>query len=115
MIRIITRLWSHPIGRLGLIALGASLVPNALHTRALKVLQPERQAQDVFPTRYRLNTVAAVGRWFTPDRWLNFSTTIDTEVMYVARQAVLFEIVERLSRVLPRAFRPVLFVMLRRK
>jgi len=42
--------------RHGYIALGARLVPNAFHVRMLSRLQPERQARDVFPTYYRMNT-----------------------------------------------------------
>ncbi|WP_421729117.1 class I SAM-dependent methyltransferase [Brevundimonas sp.] len=100
--------------KLGLIALSATLVPNSLHKRVLKTLQPERESKDVFPTRYRLNTPSAVRRWFRPERWENYTTTIDTEFMYLARNAILFEIVERVGRILPSAFRPVLIVSLRK-
>ena len=36
----------------------ASLIPNALHTRALKYIQPGRKEEDIFPTFYRLNSPA---------------------------------------------------------
>jgi hypothetical protein len=55
--------------RRGFIAVGARLVPNALHVRALKKLEPERKDFDVFPTRYRLNTMGQVRRAFPPDQW----------------------------------------------
>lgn len=101
--------------RYGAIALSASIVPNALHKGVLARLQPERQAQDVFPTRYRLNTVAATRRWFPSSEWENYSTTIDSEFMYLARQPLLFEAVERISRILPSGLRAVLLVALHKR
>jgi SAM-dependent methyltransferase len=101
--------------RFGLIALGATLVPNRLHTALLSKLQPDRQSQDVFPTRYRMNTVGAIRQWFPKAHWDNYSTTIDSEFMYVARFPLLFEIVERLGRLLPSALRPILIVATRKR
>ncbi len=45
--------------RFGYVALIASLVPNRLHTAVLRYIQPERKDLDVFPTHYKLNTLAA--------------------------------------------------------
>ncbi len=36
--------------------LASVLVPNRLHTSILRVSQPDRKAEDVFPTLYRCNT-----------------------------------------------------------
>ena len=51
----------------GYISLGANLIPNSLHVRFLKFLQPDRQEEDVFPTRYRMNTIAALKTHFPPN------------------------------------------------
>jgi SAM-dependent methyltransferase len=48
----------------GYVALAASLVPNAIHTRVLSRVQPGRPAEDIFPTRYLLNRPSAVRRYF---------------------------------------------------
>jgi len=48
----------------GYVALGARLVPNRLHARALGRVQPGRKAEDVFPTLYRLNSPADLRRHF---------------------------------------------------
>lgn len=53
----------------GYIALGARAVPNKLHKRVLRWMQPQRPAVDVFPTAYKLNTRAAVKRYFGPNEW----------------------------------------------
>jgi SAM-dependent methyltransferase len=39
------------------LGLGSRLVPNRLHTSVLSRAQPDRAAEDVFPTLYRCNTI----------------------------------------------------------
>ncbi len=41
------------------------LVPNRYHVRVLEHVQPDRQAQDVFPTYFRMNSVGAIRRYFS--------------------------------------------------
>jgi SAM-dependent methyltransferase len=41
-----------------------AMVPNRHHVRLLERVQPERQAQDVFPTVFRLNSVRDIRRHF---------------------------------------------------
>ena len=48
----------------GFIALGARLVPNRLHVRALRKLQPGKREVDTFPTHYRMNTRRDLERLF---------------------------------------------------
>lgn len=58
-----------------LIALGGRLVPNRLHAKLIRTIQPGggRLDEDVFPTRYRMNSKAALRRLFPPARWDHFS------------------------------------------
>lgn len=101
--------------RFGLVALGATLIPNRLHTAVLKTLQPDRESHDVFPTRYKMNTIKEIRRLFPKTSWENHSATIDSENMYLVRIPPLFEIVERVSRLLPSALRPFLIVAVRKR
>lgn len=100
--------------KFGAIAAGASLIPNRLHKRALKLLQPTREELDVFPTRYRLNTFSAVSRHFPRGRWENHSFTVATEIMYLARSRILFSLSSALTKISPNFFLPVLFVFARK-
>lgn len=51
--------------RWGYVTLASRLVPNARHARALRAIQPtSRNEVDVFPTAYRLNSVAQVREHF---------------------------------------------------
>lgn len=87
--------------RWGYIALGASLVPNALHVAALKRLQPDRQACDVFPTRYRLNTRAALRRHFPPTGWTDCSYTWTSEPAYFGASRLGWRAAQMLAWLLP--------------
>lgn len=48
----------------GYVAVGATLVPNSLHAAVLKLVQPEKEAEDTFPTVYRLNTRRDLEQFF---------------------------------------------------
>jgi SAM-dependent methyltransferase len=50
--------------KLGYISLAARLAGNVNHVRFLKRIQPDRLDHDVFPTRYKLNTPAAIRKYF---------------------------------------------------
>lgn len=54
--------------RWGLTGLATNLVPNSLHVRVLAHLQPGREARDVFPTTYRLNSRSRLRRYFRPEQ-----------------------------------------------
>ncbi len=54
---------------LGYIGLMGRLVPNRLHAALAPRLQENRQAQDVFPAHYRLNSVRAIGSHFPASSW----------------------------------------------
>ena len=43
---------------LGYIRVISNLIPNTLHRRALRYIQPSRKGEDIFPTFYRLNSPA---------------------------------------------------------
>lgn len=94
----------------GLIAVASSLIPNRLHAKVLKKLQPDRLVQDVFPTRYRLNTLSAIKKHFPPKAWRNCSFTHANEIMYLARSRAMLKLGAILNRFTPSAMLPVLFV-----
>lgn len=68
--------------RWGYIGIGATGVPNRYHTRLLTRLQPGRQAKDVFPTAYRLNTRRQLRRYFPSPRYLDCTYGHNSEPAY---------------------------------
>lgn len=51
--------------RFGYLRLFSSLVPNSLHVKVLSRAQPERKAEDVFPTVYRMNSPGQIKGLFS--------------------------------------------------
>ncbi len=74
----------------GLIGLGARAIPNRLHVALLKFLQPGRKAEDVFPTRYALNTRRDLRRSFAPHDVVVYGHT--SEPQYVGRSPIAWRI-----------------------
>lgn len=101
--------------RAGYIAWGARLVPNGLHTRALRRLQPGRQALDVFPTRYRLNTRAALRRHFPDDRYRHCTYAFNTEPAYTGGWGPLWVLLWAWLRIAPEALCATWFVFLQKR
>lgn len=50
--------------RYGYVKFFTGLAPNNLHTKFLKFIQPSRKIEDVFPTRYQLNSIKQIKRHF---------------------------------------------------
>jgi SAM-dependent methyltransferase len=74
----------------GYVGIGARLVPNALHARLLRTVQPQSRLQaDVFPTRYRLNTLSTIRRFFGARNFESFSFPYNAQPSYnLGRQIV---------------------------
>jgi SAM-dependent methyltransferase len=100
--------------RNGYIAWGARLVPNGLHTRVLRRLQPGRQSVDVFPTRYRLNTRAALRHHFPPDRYHHCTYGFNTEPAYVGATNPLWVLLWAWLRVAPESLCATWFVFMQK-
>lgn len=101
--------------RFGMIAVGASLIPNRLHTRILRFLQPDRDEIDVFPTRYKLNTMRDLGTHLPAERWDNHSFCFSTEIMYFARSRFLLRLSALFNNLAPSALKPVLLVFMQKR
>lgn len=101
--------------RSGYIAIGARLVPNGLHARVLRRLQPGRQALDVFPTRYRLNTRAALRRHFPLDRYRHCTYGFNAEPTYVGRADALWLLLWTWLRLAPETLCATWFVFLQKQ
>ncbi|HEX8258271.1 MAG TPA: class I SAM-dependent methyltransferase [Allosphingosinicella sp.] len=101
--------------RWGVTGLGANLIPNRLHTKLLKTLQPGRQEQDVFPTTYKMNTRSAVRRYFPEREWEHSTYISNSEPPYVQRSLLLMRLVQLFWRASPPGFHTTLNVFLRKR
>jgi SAM-dependent methyltransferase len=96
------------------VAVGARMVSNLKHARLLKLAQPGRKSEDVFPTEYRLNTRTDVERAFGADRFENFSYIYCSEPQYFFGRLWIYKAFLLAHRLLPPALVGNLFVFLRK-
>ncbi|HUG46686.1 MAG TPA: class I SAM-dependent methyltransferase [Sphingomicrobium sp.] len=101
--------------RWGMTGVAARLVPNRLHSRLLRHLQPDRQEHDVFPTAYRLNTRRQVRRYFGMPDWEDFSYLHNPEPPYVQRSKLLIAIAKLFFRLAPESLATNLHIFARKK
>lgn len=97
----------------GYIAVAARAVPNRLHVRVLSRSQPERKAQDVFPTRYRMNTARALRTVFGDDAEV-FVTHKAPEPAYHFGRPWLYRVLKSLNKHCPDSMLPILDVYVRK-
>lgn len=98
----------------GEIGVAARLVPNRLHTRVLRLLQPRKAERDTFPTAYRLNSRAALRQWFPTDRFAHHSYELEPQPAYVGNSVLAMRMGLALQRLLPARAGMLLMVFLRK-
>lgn len=100
----------------GYIGIGARSVPNRLHRTFLSKLQSTRKYEDVFPTRYRMNTLGTIKRYFPAHSWENYSYEINPEPAYFGNSRIAWAIMLIYFRLMPRLFpQSVLLFFLKKK
>jgi SAM-dependent methyltransferase len=100
--------------RFGYIALAATLVPNRLHVRALRHVQPMRKSVDVFPTTYRLNTSRALKRYFGSSAEV-FTVYLSGEPAYHFGSPLLYGFTKLLHKHMPDRLQPLLICFIRKR
>jgi SAM-dependent methyltransferase len=101
--------------RYGYIALANRFVPKAIKTRVLKIVQPSRKEEDVFPAVYLINTFGALLKYFPLDRFEHFSYTWDSEPAYHASKKTLYRFFQIIQYITPPALRSMLMVFIRKR
>jgi SAM-dependent methyltransferase len=99
----------------GYIGLAVRAVPNGLHTRVLRFMQPHRRPEDVFPTVYRMNTFRALEKHFPTDSWGHHSYGYNGVPSYHANSRILFRLIEFWCWLMPRPLSAKLHVFLRKR
>jgi SAM-dependent methyltransferase len=95
-------------------AIGASIIPNRWHGKAITILQPGRHEKDVFPTYYRANTVRSLRRLLRDHQFEGCVYRHISEPSYLAFSEWSFAFGVCLHRWLPTIFWPYIYVFARR-
>jgi SAM-dependent methyltransferase len=98
----------------GYIAIGATLLPNRVHVKALSSIQPWRKAEDVFPTRYRMNTATALRKLFGQGADVSV-TCWSAEPAYHLGSPVVYATIKWMNKHLPAILQPTLHVYIRKR
>lgn len=99
----------------GAIGIPTRLVPNSLHTRALRRLQPAKAEVDTFPTAYRMNSRAALRHWFPTTRFAHCVYEFDAEPGYVGRSPGALRTGLLLQRLVPSRAASTLMIFIRKQ
>lgn len=99
----------------GYVALGARVVPNSLHAKAVAKLGDRRGKHDVFPTVYRLNTKSAIRRYFPSDKFLDCSYYLGGSPTYHAGIPLLARFWRLYNALVPGPLKKNLHVFLQKR
>jgi SAM-dependent methyltransferase len=89
----------------------ARVIRNPMHVRVLRFLQPRREARDVFPTAYKLNSLRRVRNEFPG--WINYSYIHSSDPQYFFGSRTLYRLFRILHAVLPRSTTGNVFIFLK--
>ncbi len=96
----------------GMIGVGARLVPNKQHAKVLSRLQPGRKAEDVFPTRYAMNSRKRLRTLFAGHALHVYGHT--SEPTYFGHSPTAWYLAAGLGRLTPPKLAPTLMVFVRK-
>ena len=94
------------------VALLARLVSNKHHARLLKNIQPGRKEVDIFPTRYKMNTLSALSKSFPG--WKNQSFIYPSDVSYFFGRKSVYQVLSILHNSLWSSFSGTMFVFMQK-
>lgn len=94
------------------VSMFASLVRNTRHSGLLKYIQPARKEIDVFPTRYKLNTLRDIENHFPG--WKIRAFIHRTDPAYYFGSKLIYKLQSFLHRILPSFFSGNLFIFLQK-
>lgn len=98
----------------GVIGIGARSVPNRLHARVLRHLQPYRQDRDVFPVAYAMNTRRRLQELFPKPHLLTVYGHA-SEPRYAGESPVVWRLARAVDRLTPQRLAPTLMVFVRKQ
>jgi SAM-dependent methyltransferase len=94
------------------VCVGARLSNLSMHTDLLRMFQPDRKMQDVFPTHYLCNTHQQVTQLFSG--WQNLSYTYVPEPSYFLGKKLVFNALALFHKLAPDFLTGNLFIFLKK-
>lgn len=101
--------------RYSYISIAAQLIRNRYHSKLLRHIQPDRKSIDVFPTRFKLNTLSDIKQHFDADQFENHSYRHEPEPAYFFNNNAVFWLMLVINRFLPAFMKSNLFIFIRKR
>lgn len=101
--------------KFGYVAVASSLVPNSLHKKLLKKVQPTREEKDVFPVAYECNSKKKFLRLFKEYGFEGYVFYYEAEPNYLKFSYGSFALGYYLHKLLPGNFKNTLFAFGKKK
>ena len=94
------------------VSIAASLIKNILHSKVLSRAQPDRKEIDIFPTRFRMNTMRDINNAF--DGWNNKSFIFRSDPDYYFGSKVFYKLQSIVHRIMPKIISGNLFIFVQK-
>lgn len=94
------------------VSIGAMMTRNSQHGRMIRWLQPRRKEIDVFPTKYRLNTLTSINHHFVG--YQNFSYLRKSDPAYFFGSKLVFKTMSLIHKFLPAPLCSNIFVFMKK-
>lgn len=98
-----------------MISLVTHMIHNSRHSHVLRWVQPERQAMDIFPTVFKLNTKRAIAAFFPHTDFENFTYRYEAEPSYFFNSSAMFALMLLINWLTPMPMKSGFFIFLRKK
>jgi ubiquinone/menaquinone biosynthesis C-methylase UbiE len=94
------------------VALAASIVPNSLHSKFLNKIQPKNKEFDNFPTKYKMNSLSDIKKYFV--EWSNQSFIFRADPAYYFGSKLFYRFQSIIHRFLPAFIVGNIFIFVRK-
>jgi len=95
--------------KLGYMAMASALVPNSLHAKVLRKVQPDREEKDIFPVVYRCNTKKKFSSFFKAYGFDSYVYHYEAEPNYLKFSYISFLFGFYFNKLVPSGLKNIIF------
>lgn len=100
--------------KLGYVAFGSRIIPERMHQKLLKKLQPFRKTEDIFKTFYKMNSKKELNLLFQETHWQRAIWGVESEQNYFLINTFLFHMMTFIMKICPNNFKNSILIFARK-
>lgn len=97
------------------ISILTQFIKNNWHRKLLKFIQPLRKDIDVFPTKFKMNSIKKINQLFPANQYENYTYFFEPEPAYFFGNKFIFSVMKILNSFLPSYLKANIFIFMRKK